>query len=359
MEADQIRGAEFHTLTVASVEPLTDDSVVVTFDVPEDLRDLYSHTPGQHLIMRATIDGEDVRRSYSICSPIGTRSPRVGIKRLNGGTFSTFAHEQLRAGDELEVTPPAGEFTIEPSSLNRSHYAAFAAGSGITPVLSMVSSILESEPKSMFTLIFGNRDGRSVMFLDELDALKSSYPDRFVLLHVLSRESHTIPLLEGRIDEEKVDQLLETVIDPASVDSWYLCGPRGMVDAVRGTLEGRGVDASLINDELFFAGDVEEIDVAADDAVGSTVRFTLDGRTSTAIVASDGAPILDHVLAIRPEGPFSCRSGACASCRARVTEGEVRMDRNWSLSADEVAAGQILTCQSHPVSDVVELTYDV
>jgi len=359
METEQLQGAEFHTLTVASVEPLTDDAVAVTFDIPDNLASAFAHTPGQHLIMRAMIDGEDVRRSYSICSQAGVESPRVGIKRLNGGAFSTFAHEALSAGDVLEVTPPAGEFTLEPSASNRNHYVAFAAGSGITPVLSMISSVLVREPRSMFTLIYGNRDGRSVMFLDELDALKGAYPDRFVLLHILSRESHTIPLLEGRIDEAKVGQLLGTVIDPSTVASWYLCGPRGMVDAVRSTLEERGISSAAINDELFFAGDVEEIDVAVDDAVGSTVKFTLDGRTSTAVVAADGAPILNHVLAIRPEGPFSCRSGACASCRAQVTDGEVRMDRNWSLSAEEVASGQILTCQSHPVSDVVELTYDV
>jgi ring-1,2-phenylacetyl-CoA epoxidase subunit PaaE len=354
-----MESAEFHSLTVASVEPLTDDSVAVTFEVPDDLLSAYTHTPGQHLIMRATIDGEDVRRSYSICSPAGTASPRVGIKQLSGGAFSSFANDVLKAGDSLEVTPPKGEFTLAPSASNRNHYVAFAAGSGITPVISMIASVLEFEPQSMFTLIYGNKDGRSVMFLDDLDALKGTYADRFVLLHILTRESHTIPLLEGRIDESKVEQLLGTVVDPDTVDSWYLCGPRGMVDAVRSSLEGRGIAADTIHDELFFAGDVDEIEVAEDDVVGSTVRFTLDGRTSTAIVASDGAPILDHVLAIRPEGPFSCRSGACASCRARVTEGEVRMDRNWSLSAEEVASGQILTCQSHPVSDVVELTYDV
>ena len=354
-----MEAAEFHALTVASVEPLTADSVAVTFDVPDDLLAAYEHTPGQHLIMRATIDGEDVRRSYSICSPAGTTSPRVGIKLLTGGAFSSFANKDLRAGDVLDVTPPKGEFTLTPSASSRNHYVAFAAGSGITPVMSMITSVLEREPQSMFTLIYGNRDGRSVMFLDDLDALKGAYPDRFVLLHILTRESHTIPLLEGRIDELKVKQLLGTVIDPATVDSWYLCGPRGMVDAVRSSLEASGVAADDIGDELFFAGDVDEIEVASDDMVGSTVKFTLGGRTSTAIVATDGAPILDHVLAIRPEGPFSCRSGACASCRAHVTEGEVRMDRNWSLSADEVASGQILTCQSHPVSDVVELTYDV
>lgn len=351
--------AEFHTLTVASVEPLTDDSVAVTLDVPTDLADAYAHTPGQHLIVRATIDGEDVRRSYSICSPAGTASPRVGIKHLSGGAFSSFANGQLRAGDMLEVTPPKGEFTLTPSGSNRNHYVAFAAGSGITPVMSMISSVLEREPRSMFTLIYGNKNGRSVMFLDDLDAMKGSYPDRFVLLHILTRETHSIPLLEGRIDESKVDQLLGTVIDPETVDSWYLCGPRGMVDAVRSSLSGRRIATDTIHDELFFAGGVDEIEVAQDDVVGSRVRFTLDGRTSTAIVATDGAPILDHVLAIRPEGPFSCRSGACASCRAQVTEGEVRMDRNWSLSAEEVASGQILTCQSHPVSDVVELTYDI
>ncbi len=354
-----MEGAEFHTLTVASVEPLTEESVVVTFDIPEELLNAFAHTPGQHLIVRATIDGHDVRRSYSICSPSGTAAPRVGIKRLEGGAFSTFAHETLKAGDTLEVTPPKGDFTLEPSASNRSHYVAFVAGSGITPVLSMIWSVLEREPLSMFTLIYGNKDGRSVMFLDDLDALKGSYPDRFVLLHILTRESHTIPLLEGRIDEAKVDQLLGTVIDPDTVDSWYLCGPRGMVDAVRSSLEGRGIVTDAIHDELFYAGVADETRVAKDDAVGSTVKFTLDGRTSTAIVAPDGAPILDHVLAIRPEGPFSCRSGACASCRANVTVGEVRMDRNWSLSADEVASGHILTCQSHPVSDVVELTYDI
>jgi ring-1,2-phenylacetyl-CoA epoxidase subunit PaaE len=352
-------GAEFHTITVHSLEPLTDEAVAVTLDVPEDLRSLFDHVPGQHLIVRAQIDGEDVRRSYSICSSRGERRPTVGIKRLNGGIFSTWVHERLRPGDTIEVTPPTGEFVLEPDPTRRAHHVAIAAGSGITPVLSMIRSVLEAEPQSMFTLLYGNRDGRTVMFVDELDALKGKYPDRFVLVHVLSRESHEIDLLTGRIDDDKLRRFLTTLIDPSTVDGWYLCGPRGMVDAARSVLIEHGADEPSIHDELFYAGAVDESSVAHDDVDGATVRFTLNGRTSTAKVALDGAPILDHVLAIRPDGPFSCRSGACASCRAQVTVGEVRMDRNWSLLEEEVAAGQILTCQSHPVSDVVELTYDV
>lgn len=352
-------GAEFHTVTVHSIEPLTDDSVAVTFDIPTGLRDEFVHVPGQHLILRADIDGEDVRRSYSICSGSGAPRPTVGIKRLNGGTFSTWVHDRLRPGDTVEVTPPKGEFVLPPDPTRRAHHVAIAAGSGITPVLSMARTALAAEPQSMFTLLYGNRDGRSVMFVDELDALKGRYPDRFVLVHVLSRESHEIDLLTGRIDDAKLRRFLSTLIDPSEVAGWYLCGPRGMVDAARTVLAEHGVADASIHDELFYAGAVDESSVAHDDVDGSTVRFTLNGRTSTAKVAPEGAPILDHVLAIRPDGPFSCRSGACASCRARVTVGEVRMDRNWSLLEEEVAAGQILTCQAHPVSDVVELTYDV
>ncbi len=223
----------------------------------------------------------------------------------------------------------------------------------------MIRTVLEIEPDSTFTLVYGNRTGQSVMFLDDLDELKGRYLDRFMLFHVLSRESNNIPILEGRIDGPKIERMLDTVIDASSVTGWYLCGPRGMVEDAQQVLRDRGVPDADIHDELFFAGEVTASMTAEDDVVGSTVKFTLGGRTSTAKVAPGGKPILDHVLAIRPDGPFSCRSGACASCRARVITGEVTMDRNWSLSSDEVASGQILTCQAHPVSDLVELTYDV
>lgn len=352
-------GVEFHTVTIAAIEPLTKDAVAVALDIPSELASGFKHIPGQHLIFRAMIDGEDVRRSYSICSAPGDARPTVGIKHLAGGAFSTFVHEQLKVGDEIEVTYPTGEFTLTPQPTNRNHYVAVAAGSGITPVLSMIRSVLADEPDSMFTLIYGNRDGGSVMFLDELDALKSGYLSRFMLMHVLSRELHEVELFEGRIDADKLERVLTTILDPTDVAGWYLCGPRGMVESATEVLMAKGVPADALHDELFYAGEVTEAMVAHDDVEGATVRFTLRGRTSTATVALDGAPILDHVLAIRPDGPYSCRSGACASCRAKVTKGEVRMDRNWSLSKEEVAAGHILTCQSHPVTDEVELTYDV
>ncbi|MEN8237979.1 MAG: 2Fe-2S iron-sulfur cluster-binding protein [Actinomycetota bacterium] len=349
---------EFHTLTVARVEPVTDNSVAVTFDVPEGDLQTFAHEAGQHVIVKATIDGESVRRSYSICSPVGSSELTIGIRHLDGGVFSSYANSVLSAGDAIEVTPPTGDFTIATDSQNKNHYIAIAAGSGITPVLSMISSVLAVEPASRFTLIYGNRDGRSIMFLDELDALKNRYPDRFVMFHILSRESHAIELFEGRIDEEKLIRLFSTVVDAGTATDWYLCGPSGIVRAARSVLTAGGVPESNIHDELFFAGDDTSFVPVSDDEVGSEVKFTLNGRTSTIIVDPTGAPILDHALAVRPDTPFSCRSGACASCRATVTDGKVVMDKNWSLNQEEVDAGQILTCQSHPVSEVVELTYD-
>jgi ring-1,2-phenylacetyl-CoA epoxidase subunit PaaE len=351
--------AEFHTLTIDRVEPVTDSSVAVTFVVPESLAETFAHDAGQHVIVKTEIDDETVRRSYSICSPSGSSELTVGIKHLDGGVFSTYANEVLSPGDTIEVTPPTGDFTIVTDARKENHYIAIVAGSGITPVLSMISSVLETESASRFTLIYGNRDGRSVMFLDELDALKNRYPDRFVMIHILSRESHAIELFEGRIDEEKLVQLFSTVVDAGTATDWYLCGPSGIVQAARTVLAAGGVPEDNIHDELFFAGDDAAAVAVSDDLIGSEVKFTLNGRTSTVIVDPDGAPILDHALAVRPDAPFSCRSGACASCRARVTEGEVVMDKNWSLNQEEVDAGQILTCQSHPVSDVVEITYDL
>jgi len=349
----------FHTLTVARVEPVTDDSVAITFDVPEDLVEVFAREPGQHVIVKATIDGESVRRSYSICSPADSADLTIGVKRLEGGVFSTYANTELAAGDTLEVTPPTGDFTISIDPHNKKHYIAIAAGSGITPILAMISTALKNEPDSRFTLIYGNRDGRSIMFLDELDALKNTYPDRFVMFNILSRESHAIELFEGRIDEDKLVRLFTTVVDAGTATDWYLCGPSGMVRAAQSVLTAGGVPEDKIHDELFFAGDDDSFVPVTDDAVGSEVRFTLNGRTSTVVVDPQGAPILDHALAVRPDAPFSCRSGACASCRAKVTSGEVVMDKNWSLNQEEVDAGQILTCQAHPVTEGVELTFDL
>lgn len=345
---------EFQEVTVAHVERLTDDSVCVTLDLdPAAMPRL----AGQHLTFRTRIDGQDVRRSYSICSAPGAPLA-VGIRRLSGGLFSSWANDELAVGDRLEVTAPTGEFILATERDAARHHVAIVAGSGITPVLSMVRAVMEEEPGSRFSLMYGNRTGQSVMFLDELDELKSRYPDRFELFHVLSREEQLVPALNGRIDAEKLSWLCDR-LDGVDVAGWYLCGPRGLVDLARSELVNRGVAEGLIHDELFYAGEVAPATVATDDEEGATVRFTLAGRTSTVKVAFDGAPILDHVLSVRPDGPYSCRSGACASCRAVVTKGEVEMERNWSLGEDEVARGHVLTCQAHPTSDTVELTYDV
>jgi ring-1,2-phenylacetyl-CoA epoxidase subunit PaaE len=350
----------FHPLTVADVHRETDDSVAITFSVPDHLAEQFAWVPGQHVIVRANIEGDDVRRSYSICSPAGSGKLRVGVRRIPGGVFSTFATSDLAPGDVLQVAPPVGEFTHRPEPDRPGRYVAVVAGSGITPVLSIVASTLEQEPASSFTLLYGNRTSRSIMFLDDVEALKNRFPDRFQVVHVLSREPHDVPLFEGRIDAAKLGSLLDTLIDPAGVDGWFLCGPFGLVEDARSVLTARGVSEDAIRDELFFDERFDPPPPPAVDAEGmATVRVTLDGRTSEVLVDPEGAPILDYARTVRAEVPFACKGGMCATCKAVVLEGEVRMDKNYALTDEERAAGLVLTCQSHPVSDEVAISYDV
>jgi ring-1,2-phenylacetyl-CoA epoxidase subunit PaaE len=352
---------EFHTLTVSEIEQLTDDAVAITFDVPDELAERFRYVPGQHLTVRAFIEGEDVRRSYSVCADADSRMLRVGVKRINGGVFSTYATTVLEAGDELDVMPPVGEFTIEPDPTNRKHYGAVAAGSGITPVLSMIATVLESEPDSRFTLVFGNRDSRSVMFLEELEGFKDRHPSRFHLIHVLSREPSLIPLFSGRIDAAKFEGILDTIVDADDIDGWYLCGPYEMVEDVRKVLTARDVASDAIHDELFFSGEIVEPPPPIDETVEGTiaVTFTLDGRSSLMQVDPDGPPILDYALQARPDTPWSCRGGMCTTCKAQVLVGDAVLDRNFALTEEDVEKGYILTCQAHPTSPELEITYDV
>lgn len=350
----------FHPLTVADVHRETADSVAITFSVPDHLAGEFRWVPGQHVVVRANIGGEDVRRSYSICSPAGSGPLRVGVKRIPGGVFSTYATNELSPGDVLEVAPPVGEFTRTPDPARVGRYVAIAAGSGITPVLSIVASTLEQEPGSSFTLLYGNRTSRSIMFLDDVEALKNRFPDRFQVVHVLSQEPHDVPLFEGRIDADKLGLLLDTLVDPSAVDGWYLCGPFGLVEDARTVLAERGVVDDAVHDELFFDERFEPPPPPPVDAEGmAVVRITLDGRTSEVLVDPDGAPILDYARTVRAEVPFACKGGMCATCKAVVTTGEVRMDKNYALTDDERASGLVLTCQSHPVSDEVAISYDV
>ncbi len=350
------RRAAFHTLRVAAIEPLTDDAVALTFDVPPELRDDYAFTAGQHV----TIGCDDgVRRSFSICTPPSSGRLRIGVKRLPHGYFSEGVLGRLEPGDEIEVMTPAGRFTPSLDPAAERSYVAIAAGSGITPVLSIVATILEVEPKAEVTLIYANRSHRSVMFADEVHDLKDRYLERFRLLHVLSREAQEVELLSGRLDAERLRAMLETVVPPQKVDEWFLCGPVAMVTELRDELLAHGV--SVVHTELFHTDSVPRTPPAPVDAAdgeGADVTIRLDGRSSSFRLGAGGVPVLEAVLGVRPDAPFACRGGVCGTCRARLVEGTVAMDTNWALEPDEVAAGYVLTCQSHPTSERVVLDYD-
>ncbi|KQY63887.1 MULTISPECIES: 1,2-phenylacetyl-CoA epoxidase subunit PaaE [unclassified Nocardioides] len=347
--------ASFHPLKVAALEPLTDDSVSLTFEVPDELRDAYTWLPGQHL----TINCEDgVRRSYSICTSPSTGTLKVGIKRLADGAFSGAVLDRLQVGDTLEVMTPAGRFTPAGSDEPRT-YAAIAAGSGITPVLSIVTALLESEPGAAVTLVYANRDHRSVMFLDEIHDLKDRFLTRFRVVHVLSREEQEVELLSGRLDADRLHRLLDRVVPAKEVDEWFLCGPHAMVTELRDELARAG--AETVHTELFHADPVPRSRAAEESSgTGETSRVTvrLDGRSSTFDLAGGGVPVLEAALKVRSDAPFACRGGVCGTCRAKVVTGTVTMDTNWALEQDEVDRGYVLTCQSHPTSPELVLDYD-
>ncbi|ANS78459.1 Phenylacetate-CoA oxygenase/reductase, PaaK subunit [Serinicoccus hydrothermalis] len=364
------RRARFHDLTVSRVDRLTDQAVAISFEIPEELREEFEFEPGQHLTVRATIDGQDARRSYSCCiSRAQSRERgevRVATATVPGGLMSTWLNEQARPGDTMQVMSPMGSFTCPTQPTATRHHVGIAAGSGITPVLSLLTTALEEEPHSRVTLVFGNRRTDSVMFLEELMDLKNRFPGRFTLLNVLSREPQEAELLTGRIDREKVEQLMATFIPEDQVDEWYLCGPFGMVETVQEVLAERGVDAEHVHHEIFHVDGegapvtepvpAEPADPGAPPEAVATV--TLDGRTTTVPMPSAAETILAATLRERPDAPFSCTGGVCGTCRAKVTDGEVRMDRNYALEPDEVDRGYRLMCQSHPVTEAVTIDYD-
>ena len=349
---------EFHPLTV-SVEPETTDSVRVSFEVPSHLRETFHHAPGQHLVLRADIDGVDTRRSYSICTSPGAETLAVGIKAIPGGSFSTYATSDLCSGDTVEVMAPIGDFTHQIDPTANAHYVALAAGSGITPILSIVTTILEQEPGSTVTLVYGNRTVASIMFLEELEALKNRHPERFQLIHVLSREANQVELFNGRIDADKLRRLTATLVPAATVDTWFVCGPLDMVETATDTLTEIGVDANRIHSELFFDQRIEAPDPEAAAEAPLTLSFTLGGRTIEVGASTDGPTLLDYARTARPEVPFACKGGMCASCKARVIEGEVAMAKNYALTEEDLAAGLILSCQARPVDGDVAITYDL
>ncbi|WP_298176812.1 1,2-phenylacetyl-CoA epoxidase subunit PaaE [Saccharomonospora sp.] len=353
----RLRG-EFHTLTVADVTRLCADAVAVTFDVPADLAQAYAFRAGQSLTVRRLVDGRDERRSYSICAPEGA-PPRIGVREVPGGLFSTWLVRQVQPGDTIEVGTPTGNFSPDPDVPG--HHVLIAAGSGITPMLSIAATVLR-EPATTVTLLYGNRRTDTVMFADELAELKDRYLDRLELVHVLSREPREADLFTGRLDAEKLAALRPVLGDFARVDHWWLCGPFDMVTTVREQLRGAGIPAERIHQELFFVDDVPPEPVRHEDAPvdghTSDVTIVLDGR-STTVALPRNVPVLDGAQRTRPDLPFACKGGVCGTCRAKVVEGKVHMRRNFALEESEVDAGFVLTCQSLPVSESVVVDYDV
>ncbi|SDD44238.1 1,2-phenylacetyl-CoA epoxidase subunit PaaE [Actinokineospora iranica] len=347
----------FHPLPVARVDRLCEDAVAVTFAVPEDLAGEYDFRAGQYLTLRQDVDGREERRSYSICAPVGA-APRIGVRRVEGGLFSTRIVDSLKPGDTLEVLTPQGNFT--PGRVPGRHHCFIAAGSGITPVLSIAATVL-TEPDTRVTLLYGNRRSDTVMFAEELADLKDRHPARLHLIHVLSREPSEVDLFSGRLDAERLAALFDRVVPAAEVDQWWLCGPFGLIQDANALLAERGVPPENVHRELFYVAEPPPEPKRPDDTLAdgptAAVTIQLDGRATTLALPFD-APILDAAQRVRADLPFACKGGVCGTCRAKVTAGRVAMRRNYALERDEVAAGFVLTCQGLPATDTVTIDYD-
>ncbi|MDQ6917513.1 MAG: phenylacetate-CoA oxygenase/reductase subunit PaaK [Pseudomonadota bacterium] len=354
--------SKFHPLKIASVARETRDAVAVTFDVPPALVDAFRFQQGQHLTLRADIGGEHVRRSYSICSAVQDSELRIAVKKTPGGAFSTWANEHLRPGATIDVMPPMGHFNVALEPANRKHYLGFAAGSGITPLLSIVKTTLLTEAESRFTLFYGNRSSSAVIFREELADLKDRFLDRLNLVYVMSREPQDIEILNGRIDRKKADALLDHWVDMSEVDTAFVCGPDGMMQAVAESLQAHGLAKSRIKIELF-AASIPKHQHKVPEALPPghsecAVTVIIDGARREYTLEKSKENILDAALRQGIELPYSCKGGVCSTCRAKLIEGEVDMDVNFALEDYEVARGFVLCCQSYPVTDKVTVDFD-
>lgn len=354
---------QFHRLTIRDVRPETADAISVAFEVPPELRDAYRFRQGQFLTLREILDGEDVRRSYSVCVGVPEYERRgelrVAIKRVAGGRFSNWANDTLSPGRAIDVMTPDGRFTTELDPARARRYLGFAGGSGITPMLSLIETILSTEPASAFTLVYGNRTVASIMFLERLEELKNAYIDRLRLVHVLSDEPQEVDLLSGLLDEARCGELMRTALAGETIDEAFVCGPAPMMDAAEAALRRAGVPQQRIHVERFGtpapSGAPKPVSV---DAPAAKVVIVVDGKERHLRVPYEGQAILDAGLAAGAALPYACKGGVCCTCRAKVLEGEVRMEKNYTLEPHEIAAGFVLTCQSHPVSERVVVSYD-
>lgn len=356
---------QFHPLKIAEITRETEDAVSIRFTVPQDLKDVYRYTQGQHIVLKTHVNGEELRRNYSICASVRDDSLRVAVKRVRDGRFSTFANEGLKAGDVIDVFPPGGRFYRDVEKDAAHTYVAFAGGSGITPVLSIIKTVLEEERHSRFTLFYGNRNAASIIFLEELSALKNRYMDRFEVFHFLEEEEDEIGLFNGRLDGDKIKALLDSVIDAPNTDAFFICGPGPMMDAAEAALHEAGVTKDKILIERFLTStapapklDARTLKAHEDAAHKAQITLTLGGAKRQFAYDPAAGSLLEAARAQGVDAPFACKGGVCCTCRAKIVEGEVDMAVNYGLTEEEVAQGFVLTCQSVPVSDRVTLDYD-
>ena len=355
----------FHPLRVRAIEPDTQEAVIVSFDVPTDLREVFGFTQGQYLTLRTDIDGQDLRRSYSICAGVDDGELRVGVRKVRGGVFSNWINEHLKIGDTVSVMAPQGRFFVPLEPQAKRHHVGIAGGSGITPILSIMKTVLAREPLSRFTLIYGNRQLQSTMFKEEIEDLKNRYMTRLVLQHVFSDEHTDSPLGFGVMNREKIGEFLASVVPAKTIDHVYVCGPFQMNDEAEAALLAAGVPEERIHIERFGVALPSATQVGAvvheaqpGDARQARIVIVRDGLQRE-ITYTEGQPsILDAASAAGLEVPFSCTSGVCGTCRAKCVDGEVRMERNFALDKNEVAAGFVLTCQAHPLTERVTLSFD-
>ena len=353
----------FHTLKIKAVKKETPDCVSIAFTIPEALQKQFTFEQGQNITLKKNIEGEEVRRSYSICTAPFENELKVAVKKVAGGKFSCYANDVLKAGDEIEVLPPTGKFNTLLQSQNCNHYVAFAAGSGITPILSIIKTTLRTEPKSNFTLVFGNRSRSSIIFFEELEGLKNNYLQRFNFINILSGEKTDAPVNSGRIDRQKLTDL-DKLVQYTTVDEYFICGPEQMIFCVKDFLEAQGIDKKKIHFELFTTpgtkvNKVNKVQSINANGPTSNITIKLDGRSFDFNLGFTNETILDAALKQGADLPFACKGGVCCTCKAKLLKGKVEMDVNWGLEHEEVEQGFILTCQSHPTTDNVVVDFDI
>lgn len=359
---------KFHSLKVKDIKRETSESVSISLDVPEDLKSSYTFIQGQYITFKHKANGEEIRRSYSICSSPLDNELRVGIKQVENGLFSTYANQELKVGDVLEVMTPMGMFYTELNANNNKHYVGLAAGSGITPLMSIIKTTLAKEPNSTFTLIYSNKNTGSIMFLEEIEALKNNYINRFTVFHLLSRETVDVQILNGRISKEKCDDFFsKNLLDSSKIDEVFICGPENMIYSAKDSFIAKGINEKNIHFELFTSptqvanaiSHKSHSQAQGDNKAKSAVSVKIDGITYQLELPYDGETVLDAALKTGADLPFACKGGVCCTCRAKITKGSASMEMNFSLEDDEVEKGYILTCQSHPTSEELFVDFDI